>query len=327
MAEIDYSVIIRTLGTAGEKYHKLLQSIDQLEPQPEEVIVVLPEGYDLPDEQLGYERFCFSKKGMIAQRMHGLNECKTEFALFCDDDVEFGKDFVRYLYEPIKQGKAEISVGPLLSFLVPKGIKTVASIFSAGSYPTVFHKDKYVTMLRSGAWSYNRNIDCQNNVLYPTDSAAWTCFFGSMEAMKRIRFLDENWIEKYNYAALDDQVMFYKAKLRGIRTVVVSKAYYIHNDAKTSQSGIRKDAAFAGTYNRVVFWHRFIYKMQKNILTRTLTRLAWMYRCISDNVYTHLRFLWGKVDKERMVIHKQAYKAAWEYIRSTEYKELPEVLE
>lgn len=327
MTEIDYSVVIRTLGTAGVKYRKLLQSIDQLEPQPKEVIVVLPKGYDFPNEQLGYERFCFSKKGMIAQRMHGLNECKSELALFCDDDVEFGKDFVKYLYEPIKQGKAEISVGPLLSFLVPRGIKAVASILSAGSYPTVFHKDKYITMLRSGAWSYNRNLNFDDNVFYPTDSAAWTCFFGSVEAMKRIHFLDESWIEKYNYAALDDQVMFYKAKLRGIRTVVASKAYYIHNDAKTSQSGIRKDAVFAGTYNRVVFWHRFIYKMQKTILNRALTRLAWTYRCICGNVYTHLCFLGGKVDKERLFINKQAYKAAWEYIRSNEYKELPEVLE
>ena len=35
----------------------------------------------------------------------------------------------------------------------------------------------------------NRNIDCQNNVFYPTDSAAWTCFFGSVEAMKQIHFV------------------------------------------------------------------------------------------------------------------------------------------
>ena len=74
---------------------------------------------------------------MIAQRMHGLNECKSELALFCDDDVEFRKDFVKTLYEPSKQGKAEISVGPLLSFLVPKGIKTVASILSADNVQTV----------------------------------------------------------------------------------------------------------------------------------------------------------------------------------------------
>lgn len=325
MTRIDYSVIIRTLGTAGEKYQKLLTSIDRLEPRPKEVIVVLPEGYRLPEQRLGYERFCFSKKGMIAQRMHGLYECSTELALFCDDDVEFEKDFVKYLYEPIAQGKAELSVGPLLSFLVPRGIKTVASILSAGSYPTVFHKDQYITMHRSGAWSYNRNLDFRQNRFYPTDSAAWTCFFCLVEAMKKIRLSEETWIERYNYAALDDQVMFYKAKLRGLRTVTASKAVYIHNDAKSSQSETRKEAMFAGAFNQVVFWHRFIYNMQKNTVTRLLTRCAWVYRCVSGDAYTYLRFLLGRVDKDKIAINKQARKAAWEYIRSAEYQKLAEV--
>ena len=72
LQEIDYSVIIRTLGTAGEKYENLLKSISALEPQPKEIIVVLPEGYDLPKEQLGWERFLFSPKGMVSQRVYGI---------------------------------------------------------------------------------------------------------------------------------------------------------------------------------------------------------------------------------------------------------------
>ena len=47
MDHIDYSVIIRTTGNAKEKYQALLNSIAQLDPQPLEVIVVLPEGNDL----------------------------------------------------------------------------------------------------------------------------------------------------------------------------------------------------------------------------------------------------------------------------------------
>ena len=41
---LDYSVIIRTTGKAGAKYQGLLDSIAGLEPQPREVIVVLPDG-------------------------------------------------------------------------------------------------------------------------------------------------------------------------------------------------------------------------------------------------------------------------------------------
>ena len=82
MPEIDYSVIIRTIGKANEKYQKLLDSIAGLEPQPKEVIVVLPEGYALPEQQLGWETFYFSKKGMVAQRTYGLSVCKTKFAYY-----------------------------------------------------------------------------------------------------------------------------------------------------------------------------------------------------------------------------------------------------
>ena len=41
---IDYSVIIRTTGKAGEKYRQLLRSNAAQEPKPREVNVVLPQG-------------------------------------------------------------------------------------------------------------------------------------------------------------------------------------------------------------------------------------------------------------------------------------------
>lgn len=50
-----YSVTIRTLGSAGEKYAATLDSIAKQKIKPEEVVVVIPYGYDLPKERLGYE--------------------------------------------------------------------------------------------------------------------------------------------------------------------------------------------------------------------------------------------------------------------------------
>ena len=64
---IDYSVIIRTTGKADKKYRMLLKAIDQLEPQPKEIIVVLPEGNSLPEEQLGKERYYFCPKDRLDQ--------------------------------------------------------------------------------------------------------------------------------------------------------------------------------------------------------------------------------------------------------------------
>ena len=56
---ISYSIAIRTLGKAGKKYQKLLNSITKLNVQPEKIIVVLPEGYKPPVEKIGTECFVY----------------------------------------------------------------------------------------------------------------------------------------------------------------------------------------------------------------------------------------------------------------------------
>ena len=53
--KFSYSVVIRTLGNSGEKYSRLLHSIAKQTVEPEEIIVVIPDGYEL-DYQLGNER-------------------------------------------------------------------------------------------------------------------------------------------------------------------------------------------------------------------------------------------------------------------------------
>ena len=99
--EFKYSIAIRTLGTAGEKYVKLLNSIEALTIQPEKLIVVLPEGYSLPEYKIGREKFVFSPKGMIIQRLKALEYITSDFILFCDDDVELETEFVEKLVEPL----------------------------------------------------------------------------------------------------------------------------------------------------------------------------------------------------------------------------------
>lgn len=58
----DYSVTIRTLGAAGNKYQKTLNSIASQTIPPKEIIIVLAEGYPLPPEKLGYEKFIYVPK-------------------------------------------------------------------------------------------------------------------------------------------------------------------------------------------------------------------------------------------------------------------------
>lgn len=112
----------RMTGEAGEKYQKLLDSIELLDPQPKEIIVVLPNGSKQPLRK-GNETYYFCTKVMINQRVYGIKKCKTKYALICDDDISFGKDFIKKLNEPVEKGVYSFSSAPLLDFLPNRGYR------------------------------------------------------------------------------------------------------------------------------------------------------------------------------------------------------------
>lgn len=317
---IDYSVIIRTTGKAGEKYRKLLQSIAALEPQPKEVIVVLPEGYALPEDQLGRETFCFCPKGMVIQRLTGIAQCKTPYALVSDDDIAFGPDFVQKLHAPLATGEYGIAAGPLPEFFPGKGLPTVMSVLTGASGPSLFHKNRYNTVWKTTGYSFNRNI--QPGRLYETQSAAWTCFFADVEKLRSICFEDELWLDMNGYSAHDDTCMFYKAWLRGIKSVIVADALYQHLDAKTSTRGNMEKALYATGFNDVVFWHRFLSGEHP-----IWSKLCIHYRLFTQKLYHQLNKLRGRMTAEEAAAFDNGVTAGWAWLNTVEYQNLPSVLE
>lgn len=323
MKEIDYSVVIRTTGKAHEKYQALLNSINSLNVKPVEIIVVLPVGYDLPQEQLGYEKFYFSPKGMVIQRLTGIEYCSTRYALVCDDDVVFGADFVEKLYEPLEQGIAVFSAAPLYSFLPPKGANAVLCTLMGSAVPTLLHRNnRYVSILKTSGYSYNRHLDNTQTKYYETQSIAWTCFFADVSAFKALKLEKEVWLDAHGYSALDDQTMFYKAWLMGYKTVVVSNAFYEHLDAKTSTRNNKPAALYSMTFNRVVFWHRFIFSKQKNSVAKGLARVAFFYRMQWMRLWDYLAVIRKKMTADEYDISRNGFIDGWKYINSDEYKSL-----
>lgn len=295
---IDYSVAIRTLGTAGEKYRKLMDSVAALIPRPKEVIVVLPKGNSAPEYQIGCEKFVYSPRGMIIQRLAALDYITAEYVLFCDDDVEFQSDFVQKLWEPMAYGYS-CSAGPLLEFFPPSGMKYAAASLLGGACVMLHGRDKmYTRILNTGGWSYNRSIRTEEHRFYDAQSLAWTCFFIQAEAMRAIHFEDEMWIEQNGYAAFDDRVMFYKLLSKGYRTCVVSDAGYRHNDAMTSTRDLKLEPIYARAFNHYVFWYRFLYLPEKSSVRR-----LWKKICI--HYYIRMQKIYGKVKR----MSPEAYQA------------------
>ena len=105
---MEYTAVIRTLGKAGEKYHKLLDSLVSQTVKPKQIIVYIAEGYPIPKETVGIERYVYVKKGMVAQRALHYDEVDTEYILFLDDDVFLPDNAVDTLYNEMMDFDADV---------------------------------------------------------------------------------------------------------------------------------------------------------------------------------------------------------------------------
>lgn len=69
-----------------------------------------------------------------------------------------------------------MSIAPLYSFFLDRGINSIICTIMASVVPTFFHKDYYHVVLCTTGYSYNRNLDLNVRTYYDTQLAPWTCF-------------------------------------------------------------------------------------------------------------------------------------------------------
>lgn len=323
----EYSIAIRTLGRAGEKYRQLLDSIKTSKKQPKTVVVVLPEGFDLPAERLGYEQFVYSPKGMVPQRIEALKYINTEYTLFLDDDIAFDEQFVERLLKPLEAGLFDCSTGPLFSFFPQSLAGRIAGTLTASVSLSFLRRDMYVKILRSGGWSYH-TFDTTQERYYPTESFAGTCCMIRTQVMRDLRMEDEQgWLERFGYACGEDRVMAYKLIQLGYKACIVANALYTHNDAKTSTSAQEMSntkPVFCMYYMHVIFWNRFIQNMESNGLYRILNRVCFSYWQIAMLGYHILKGIKPE-GRPRFGAFIQGLREGKRYVRSEEYQMLSPV--
>lgn len=259
MINFEYSIYIRTLGKGGEKYHRLLQSIDKQTIKPKEVVIVLPVGYNPPKERLGYEQFEYSEKGMIKQRLFAINNAKTPYVLLLDDDVEFESQFVEKLYKTMVSADADCCIAKIKNnALGYSKFKKYIFQFVGGTIYKNTHDQFLYKINISGGYIVNTGYDSSKNVYSQTGHGSHC--FSKISALKDIHFEEELWLEDSGYALPDDQVMFYKLYLMKHRIAVCLDTYFCHLDAASTNDGnryLRIAQAKAGNY--LIFWYRFIF--------------------------------------------------------------------
>ena len=317
---MQYTAVIRTLGTAGEKYQTLLNSLATQTIQPTAILVYIAEGYPIPNETIGVEQYIHVKKGMVAQRALRYDEVETEYILFLDDDLYLPPTAVATLYDSLIRHNADVispDVFPNAKrSLLGKFIMAVSGRMVARSNDEIWG----YKVMRNAGYSYN---ETPHKDVYWSQTNAGPCFFCRKKDFLNIRFKNEIWIEKCSYPLGEDQVMFYKMYCFGLKQLTHYTSGIVHLDAGTTTQSMDKvrTLIFADFRFKTIFWHRFIFLPEKSFLPR-----IWDCICIG---YTLLFTLLISLLKCELSILKLKWSAITDgirFVRSNEYKQLPRII-
>lgn len=264
---MQYTAVIRTLGKAGEKYQQLLNSLFSQTIRPNKILVYIAEGYDLPKETIGIEQYVYVKKGMVAQRALQYDEVETEYVLFLDDDLFLPVDFVEKMFNHLLNENADV-ISPDIYPNDKRGLKseifmTLSGRMRARRYDSY---NGYKVMNTTG-YSYNKNI---KKDIYKSNTNAGGCFLCKKSDFLRIRFCEELWLDKMSYAIGDDQVMYYKMYLMGLKQLTYYNSGIRHLDAGLNLNNKDKERnlVVADYFFRRVFFERFLYEPETSKLRR-----------------------------------------------------------
>lgn len=310
---MEYTVVIRTLGTAGEKYQRELDSLCGQTISPKEILVYIAEGYPIPKETCGRERYIYVKKGMVRQRALRYDEVSTEYILFLDDDVYLPHNGVEKLINAMNRHNVDV-ISPNTFENHKMGKATLLHNMILGKIMPFRSETWAYKVLLSGGFSFNIN---PTKDFYLSESNAGPCFLCRKSDFLKIRLQDDLWLDETPYALPDDQVMFYKMHLAGLRIGTLFNSGIVHLDAGTSvsfDSERTNKILYSEVRNQTIFWHKYIKPYTKGF-KRIRARLALKYYQTMRMAFALKTALHGDCRQQKTVYH--AVHDANEYIKNT----------
>ncbi|MBR3982589.1 MAG: glycosyl transferase family 2 [Bacteroidaceae bacterium] len=289
-----YTAVIRTLGTAGAKYQQLLNSLGNQTMKPNEIIVYIAEGYPLPMETIGIEKYIYVKKGMVAQRALHYDEVTTDYILFLDDDVFLPHTAVELLYKELNEYNGDV-ISPCVFFNHKFSWKSKIIKSLTGKEVLRFVGNNWAyKVLRTGGFSYNNK---PTKSVYESTTNAGPCFFCKKEDFLKIHFEQDLWLDEAPYALPEDQVMYYKMHLCGLKILTSFDSGIVHLDAgSTMQSSNDKilKVIYSEYRNKIIFWYKYIYGHETNMLLKFWCKVCLGYMLMVQHILSILKLLKGK---------------------------------
>ncbi len=316
METLEYTAVIRTLGLAGSKYQRLLDSLKHQDIQPKAIYVYIADGYQIPKETIGVEKYVYVNKGMLAQRALPYDEVETEYILFLDDDLEFPHDTVGRMYELLKENDADI-ISPDIFPNADRGVLSEIMMTLSGRMRARRNDPQFgYKVMSSAGYSYNKNPEKE---VYLSQTNAGACFLCKKSDFLKIRFEDEAWLDNMTYSLGDDQVMFYKMYCAGLRQLTWYRHNFVHLDAGNSMTPERElKNLYGDVYFKQVFWHRFLFLPERSCLKRIWLALSMSYYMLFTFLVSFCKLRFDVLGRKL-----SAFREARAFIRSDEYKSLP----
>lgn len=313
-----YTAVIRTLGKAGDKYQTLLDSLCSQTIQPKNIIVYIAEGYAIPKETCGKEEYVYVAKGMVAQRAISYKEVSTKYILFLDDDLYLPNDFVENMFKAMNEYKADV-VSPDIYDNASRNLLSEILMTISGRMRARRGDDIWgYRVMRTCGYSYNKKPETGRSYFSQTNAGA--CFLCSKENFQSIKLKEELWLDKMEYSIGDDQVMFYKMYLMGLKQITLFGSGIKHLDAGLNLGNKEKEKKLINGdyYFRMIFWHRFIQSPETNWLKR-----IWNKCCISYFIYFGYMISLLKGETEFFNIKRKAVSDAKVFLNTKNYRNLP----
>ena len=315
-----YTAVIRTLGKAGDKYQKELDSLCTQTLPPEDIIVYIAEGYPLPKETCGKERYIRVSKGMVAQRALPYDEVKTEWILFLDDDVYLPPAGVEVLFNTLRENNAQV-VAPDTFDNSSRSFKSELMMTITGRMLARRGDKKYgYKVMRTCGYSYNKSPKPQ---AYLSETNAGPCFLCKKEDFLKINFEEERWIDTMPYAMGEDEVMFYKMHLAGLKQMTLFGSGIQHLDAGSTLQNTNKERSMveADYFFRKIFWTRFIQDPERNSLIK-----VWNKICIYYFYFFGLTVSLLKGDCKMFRRKLRSIEKARSFLKSATYTSIPKII-
>ena len=312
-----YSVAIRTLGKAGEKYLTTLKSVASQTVPPTSINVYIPNEYDLPKETIGKEKYYRCKKGMIAQRALQYEEIKDEWILFLDDDMYLPPDFIQRALKFINKNNPDsISVDVFLNHKAPLKDKITSICNSVFPMKSDYWGFK---LTRAGRYKYNNNPPRD---FMPSQTGSGSCILCKKKVFLSIHFEDEIWMDKFGYALGEDQLMNYKIYLRGGEEYVWYNSGVKHLDAGSENRKLSTDLIKKSEACMFLIWHRSIFNLHsRGLIEKILCTVNFTFAWVGRWLFSFLYIIKGVYIAP--VAEIEGLIAGIKFINKSDYRKLP----